>query len=422
MSTATDQQSFIAEQDPEVFAALRAEDRRQEESLECIASENFVSRAVLEAYHSTLTNKYAEGYPGRRYYSGCENADVVEDLARDRLKKLFGANYANVQPHSGAQANAAVFLGILKPGETFMGLSLDQGGHLTHGSKVNFSGRSYNVVPYGVNKDDHRINFDEVARLAREHKPKMIIAGFSAYPRVLDFAKFREIADEVGAVLMADIAHISGLVAVGEHPTSVGVAHITTSTTHKTLRGPRGGIILSNTEEHGKLMNSRVFPGIQGGPLMHVIAAKAVAFGEALRPEFKEYIIQVKANARALAETLEGAGFKLVSGGTDNHIVLLDVGSRGLTGKAAADAMEAVGITANMNAIPFDPNPPAIASGVRLGSPALTTRGFGEDEFRRLGGLIVELMGGIENTTTHERVKAGVAELTRAFPMDRFRL
>ncbi len=422
MNTATERKNWIAAQDPEVAAALRAEDERQENNLECIASENFVSRAVLEAYSSTLTNKYAEGYPGKRYYNGCENADTIETLAIERIKKLFGAAYANVQPHSGAQANAAVFLGFLQPGETFMGLNLAMGGHLTHGSKVNFSGRTYNVVPYGVRRDDHRIDFDEVATLAREHKPKMIIAGFSAYPRVLDFAKFREIADEVGAVLMADVAHIAGLIAVGEHPTSIGVAHVTTSTTHKTLRGPRGGVIMSNTEEHARLMNSRVFPGIQGGPLMHVIAAKAVAFGEALRPDFKDYIVRVKAGAKALAETLLERGFRLVSGGTDNHIVLLDVGSRGLTGKVAADSLHHAGITANMNAVPFDPHPPAITSGVRLGSPALTTRGFGPDEFRRLGHLIVDLLENLENEAAIAKVRGGVRELARAFPMDRFRL
>ncbi len=389
--------NYLKNSDPEAYRILVAEDQRQAHSLEMIASENFVSRSVLEAYSSTLTNKYAEGYPGKRYYNGCEHADEIETLAIERVKKLFGANFANVQPHSGAQANMAVFLGFLQPGDTFLGMDLAHGGHLSHGSKVNFSGRYFNVASYGVRESDHRIDYDEVARIARETKPKLIIAGFSAYSRVLDFARFRQIADDVGAILMADIAHIAGLVAAGEHPTSVGVAHITTTTTHKTLRGPRGGLILSNTEEHAKLMNSRVFPGVQGGPLMHVIAAKAVAFGEALQPDFKDYIRKVKANAQALAETFLSRGFNVVSGGTDNHLVLLDVTKKGVTGSVAADRLHDAGITANKNSIPFDPNPPAVSSGVRFGSPALTTRGM-------------------------ERVKGGVAELSRAFPMDRFRL
>lgn len=414
--------AFIAESDPEVFEILADEDRRQEQSLEMIASENFVSRPVLEAYSSTLTNKYAEGYPGRRYYNGCDHADRIESLAIDRITKLFGAKFANVQPHSGAQANMAVFQGFLKAGDTFLGMDLAHGGHLSHGSKVNFSGRYFNVVSYGVRQDTHRIDYDEVRRLAREHKPKLMIAGFSAYPRELDFGKFREIADEVGAVLMADIAHIAGLVAVGEHPTSIDVAHITTTTTHKTLRGPRGGLILSNTEEHSKLMNSRVFPGTQGGPLMHVIAAKAVAFGEALRPEFKTYIQNVKANARVLAETFLSRGLNVVSGGTDNHIVLLDVTRAGCTGAVAADALDEAGITVNKNAIPFDPHPPAVTSGIRLGSPALTTRGFGVDEFRVVGNLICDLLQNVEDAGTKQRVQAAVAELAGRFPMTGFRL
>ncbi len=414
--------AHVAEVDPETYEILVNEDRRQQNNLEMIASENFVSRAVLEAYSSTFTNKYAEGYPGKRYYNGCENADAIESLAIERLKKLFGANFANVQPHSGAQANTAVFQGFLKAGDTFIGMDLAHGGHLSHGSKVNFSGRYFNVVSYGVRQDDHRIDYDALHKLAKENKPKLIIAGFSAYPRVLDFAKFREIADDVGAVLLADIAHIAGLVAVGEHPTSVGVAHITTSTTHKTLRGPRGGLILSNTEEHNKLMNSRVFPGTQGGPLMHVIAAKAVAFGEALRPDFKDYIVKVKANAKVLAETFLERGLDVVSGGTDNHLVLLDVTKSGATGAVAADALDEVGITANKNGIPFDPHPPAVTSGVRFGSPALTTRGFGTDEFRQVGHLICDLLSNVEDEATRGRVRDGVRELTQRFPMDRFRL
>jgi glycine hydroxymethyltransferase len=414
--------AHIAESDPEVLQILADEDQRQEQSLEMIASENFVSQAVLEAYSSTLTNKYAEGYPGRRYYNGCDHADRIETLAIERAKKLFGADFANVQPHSGAQANMAVFQGFLQPGDTFLGMDLAHGGHLSHGSKVNYSGRYFNVVSYGVRQDNQRIDYDEVRRLALENKPKLIIAGFSAYPRELDFARFREIADEVGAILMADIAHIAGLVAVGEHPTSVGVAHITTTTTHKTLRGPRGGLILSNTEEHNKLMNSRVFPGTQGGPLMHVIAAKAVAFGEALRPEYRDYIRAVKANARALAETFLSRGFNVVSGGTDNHIVLLDVTLRGTTGAVAADALDHAGITVNKNAIPFDPHPPAVASGIRLGSPALTTRGFGVAEFQAVGHLICDLLENVEDPATLQRVRGGVAEMAARFPMSRFRL
>ncbi|MCB1306728.1 MAG: serine hydroxymethyltransferase [Leptospiraceae bacterium] len=413
---------YLKQSDPDVYDILVREDRRQDENLEMIASENFVSRSVLEAYSSTLTNKYAEGYPGKRYYNGCEHADSIESLAIERAKKLFGAEYANVQPHSGAQANMAVFLGFLQPGDTFLGMDLNHGGHLSHGSRVNFSGRYFNVVSYGVRQDDQRIDYDAVHSLAKEHKPKLMIAGFSAYPRELDFARFREIADEVGAILMADIAHIAGLVAVGEHPTSINVAHITTTTTHKTLRGPRGGLILSNTEEHNKLMNSRVFPGTQGGPLMHVIAAKAVAFGEALQADYRTYIKQVKVNANVLAETFMERGFSVVSGGTDNHLVLLDVMSRGVTGAVAADELHAVGITANKNAIPFDTQPPAVASGVRFGSPALTTRGLGADEFRRVGHLICDLLENIEDSKAREQVQAGVRELAQKFPMDRFRL
>jgi glycine hydroxymethyltransferase len=413
---------FLKESDPAVYDILVKEDERQEHSLEMIASENFVSRSVLEAYASTLTNKYAEGYPEKRYYNGCEQADAVEALAIERAKKIFNAAYANVQPHSGAQANAAVFLAALEPGDTFLGMDLSHGGHLTHGSRVNFSGRLYRSIPYGVRESDHRIDFDALRRLAKEHRPKMIIAGFSAYPRILEFDRFREIADEVGAVLMADIAHIAGLVAAGEHPSPIGVAHYVTTTTHKTLRGPRGGLILTHDLELGKTLNSRVFPGIQGGPLMHVIAAKAVAFGEALQPEFKDYICRVKNNAKALAETFLSRGFSVVSGGTDNHIVLLNVASRGLTGAVAADALHKAGITANKNTIPFDPNPPAVASGVRFGSPALTTRGLGVDEFRRVGNLICDLLEAPADDGNINKVAAGVQELCQAFPMDRFRL
>ena len=413
---------FLKQSDPDVYSALVKEDERQENSLEMIASENFVSRSVLEAYSSTLTNKYAEGYPGKRYYNGCEHADTIENIAIERAKQMFGAGFANVQPHSGAQANMAVFLGFMNPGETFLGMDLAHGGHLTHGSKVNFSGRLYNVASYGVDPNTHRIDMDNVRKIARETKPKMIIAGFSAYPRVLDFAKFREIADEVGAVLMADIAHIAGLVVAGEHPTPVGQAHITTTTTHKTLRGPRGGLILTTSEDHAKTINSRVFPGVQGGPLMHVIAAKAVAFGEALKPEFKDYIKRVKENAKVLAETFMSRGFTVVSGGTDNHLILLNVGARGLTGAVAADALHEAGITANKNGIPFDPNPPAVTSGVRFGSPALTTRGFGKDEFVRVGNLICDLLSDAQNPANIQKVNGGVLELARKFPMAGFRL
>jgi glycine hydroxymethyltransferase len=374
---------YLYNTDPEVYEILLKEDKRQENSLEMIASENFVSQSVLEAYTSTLTNKYAEGYPNKRYYNGCEYADAIETSAIERAKKLFNVNFVNVQPHSGAQANAAVFLAFLNPGETFLGMDLSHGGHLTHGSKVNYSGRLYQPIFYGVRKDTETIDFDQIYQLAKEHKPKMIIAGFSAYPRILDFNKFREIADEVNAKLMADIAHIAGLVAAGYHPSPVGVAHVITTTTHKTLRGPRGGMIMTHDEEIAKTINSRVFPGIQGGPLMHVIAAKAVAFGEALRPEYKIYIEKVIENAKVLAETFMQRGMRVVSGGTDNHIVLLDVGKKGLTGNVVADELHAIGITANKNTIPFDPHPPMITSGIRFGSPALTTRGLGKDEFKK---------------------------------------
>jgi glycine hydroxymethyltransferase len=413
---------YLYNTDPEVYEILLKEDKRQENSLEMIASENFVSQSVLEAYTSTLTNKYAEGYPNKRYYNGCEYADAIETLAIERAKKLFNVNFVNVQPHSGAQANAAVFLAFLNPGETFLGMDLSHGGHLTHGSKVNYSGRLYQPIFYGVRKDTETIDFDQIYQLAKEHKPKMIIAGFSAYPRILDFNKFREIADEVGAKLMADIAHIAGLVAAGYHPSPVGVAHVITTTTHKTLRGPRGGMIMTHDEEIAKTINSRVFPGIQGGPLMHVIAAKAVAFGEALRPEYKIYIEKVIENAKVLAETFMQRGMRVVSGGTDNHIVLLDVGKKGLTGNVVADELHAIGITANKNTIPFDPHPPMITSGIRFGSPALTTRGLGKDEFKKIGNIICDLIENINDETIKSKLKKEVEEITTHFPMNKFRL
>lgn len=413
---------YLYNTDPEVYEILLKEDKRQENSLEMIASENFVSQSVLEAYTSTLTNKYAEGYPNKRYYNGCEYADAIETLAIERAKKLFNVNFVNVQPHSGAQANAAVFLAFLNPGETFLGMDLSHGGHLTHGSKVNYSGRLYQPIFYGVRKDTETIDFDKIYQLAKEHKPKMIIAGFSAYPRILDFNKFREIADEVGAKLMADIAHIAGLVAAGYHPSPVGVAHVITTTTHKTLRGPRGGMIMTHDEEIAKTINSRLFPGIQGGPLMHVIAAKAVAFGEALRPEYKTYIEKVIENAKVLAETFMQRGMRVVSGGTDNHIVLLDVGKKGLTGNVVADELHAIGITANKNTIPFDPHPPMITSGIRFGSPALTTRGLGKDEFKKIGNIICDLIENINDETIKSKLKKEVEEITTQFPMNKFRL
>ena len=413
--------STLESQDKEIFAALRKEDERQEQSLELIASENFVSKAVLEAYHSTLTNKYAEGYPGKRYYNGCENADTVESIAIERAKKMFGADYANVQPHSGAQANMAVFLAALDPGDTFMGMNLAHGGHLSHGSPVNFSGRNYKVVPYGVRKDNQLIDYEEVERLAKEHKPKLIVVGASAYPRTIDFARFAEITKSVGAKLMADIAHIAGLVTAGFHPSPVPYCDYVTSTTHKTLRGPRGGLILSKAENE-KVLNSRVFPGVQGGPLMHVIAAKAVAFGEALQPSFKTYIENVVKNAKVLSDVFLSRGFRVISGGTDNHLVLVDVSVKGLTGLEAADRMDAAHITINKNGIPFDEKPPAVTSGIRLGSPALTTRGLNADDFKRVGNLICDLLENISDEKTFQNVKAGVAEITKAYPMKNFRL
>ncbi len=411
----------IAAQDAYIFEAIQKENRRQNENLELIASENFVSRAVLQAYATTFTNKYAEGYPGKRYYNGCVNMDSVEQIAIDRAKAIFKADMANVQPHSGAQANMAVFFAALEPGDTFLGMDLAHGGHLSHGSKVNFSGRFFNVVSYGVRKDTERIDYDQVASLAREHKPKLIIAGASAYPREIDFTRFREIADEVGAKLLVDMAHIAGLVAAGLHPSPVPLADFVTTTTHKTLRGPRGGLILAKNE-YEKVLNSRVFPGMQGGPLMHVILAKAVAFGEALQPEFLTYQKQVIANAKVLSETIAGRGFRIVSGGTDNHLILVDLTVKNITGRDAADQLDEAGFTVNKNGIPFDPNPPAVSGGIRLGSPALTTRGFREAEFRQVGNLICDCLDKIGDKEQILKTRMQVLELAERFPMDKLQL
>jgi glycine hydroxymethyltransferase len=406
----------LAEVDPEVYQAIQHEVERQDSQLELIASENFTSEAVLQATASVFTNKYAEGYPGKRYYGGCEFTDVVENLARERAKKLFGAEYANVQPHSGSQANQAAYAAVCSPGDVVMGLNLAHGGHLTHGHKLNFSGKTYQIIPYGVRQEDERIDYDEVERLAREHRPKMIVAGGSAYPRTLDFARFRQAADAVGAVLMVDMAHISGLVAAGLHPNPCEYADIVTSTTHKTLRGPRAGIILAK-EKYAAAIDKNVFPGIQGGPLVHVIAAKAVCLREAMEPEFRDYQKQVLANARALAETLMETGFRVVSGGTDTHLLLLDVFSKGIRGREAEQALDRARITVNKNAIPFDVNPPMNPSGIRLGSPAVTTRGFGEVEMREVGALIAEALHDIANEDTLAAVRRRVGVLTDRFPL-----
>ena len=411
----------LAEVDPEVYQAIQHEVERQHSQLELIASENFVSDAVAEATASVFTNKYAEGYPGKRYYGGCEFTDVVENLARERAKKLFGAEYANVQPHSGSQANQAAYASVLSPGDTIMGLNLAHGGHLTHGHPLNFSGKSYKVIPYGVRKDDERIDYDEVERLAREHQPKLIITGASAYPRIIDFARFRQIADAVGAVFLVDMAHIAGLVAAGLHPNPCQYADIVTSTTHKTLRGPRAGLILAK-EKYGPAIDKTVFPGIQGGPLVHVVAAKAVCFQEAMQPDFIDYQKQVVANARALAESLIDAGFRVVSGGTDTHLLLLDVFSKGLRGKEAEKALDRARITVNKNAIPFDTNPPFNPSGIRLGSPAVTTRGFEEAEMRQVGALIAEVLGNIASEETIAAVRRKVDALTVRFPLYNWKL
>lgn len=409
--------------DPALKTAIDQELGRQQHEIELIASENIVSAAVMEAQGSVLTNKYAEGYPGRRYYGGCQFVDTAEELARDRAKELFSCSYVNVQPHSGAQANQAVFFAMLEPGDTFMGLNLAAGGHLTHGSPVNQSGKWFNVVPYGVDPINHLIDYDEVEKLARENKPKLIIAGGSAYPRIIDFKRFREIADSVGAKLMVDMAHFAGLVAGGQHPNPLDYADVVTTTTHKTLRGPRGGMILSNDTELGKKFNSSVFPGLQGGPLMHVIAAKAVAFGEALRPEFKQYSAQVVENAQALAATMVAGGFDVVSGGTDTHLMLIDLRPKSLTGKAAEAALGRAAITCNKNGIPFDPESPFVTSGIRLGSPAGTSRGFGVDEFKHVGELILETLDGLAtngeegNAAIEAAVELKVRALTDRFPI-----
>ncbi|BDG45276.1 serine hydroxymethyltransferase [Saccharococcus caldoxylosilyticus] len=408
--------NYLPQQDPQVFAAIENERKRQHSKIELIASENFVSRAVMEAQGSVLTNKYAEGYPGRRYYGGCEYVDVVEDLARERAKKLFGAEHANVQPHSGAQANMAVYFTVLKHGDTVLGMNLSHGGHLTHGSPVNFSGIQYNFVEYGVDPETHVIDYDDVLEKARVHKPKLIVAGASAYPRIIDFKRFREIADEVGAYLMVDMAHIAGLVAAGLHPNPVPYAHFVTTTTHKTLRGPRGGMILCK-EEFAKQIDKAIFPGIQGGPLMHVIAAKAVALGEALQDDFKTYAQNIVNNAKRLVEALKNEGFTLVSGGTDNHLLLVDLRPQGLTGKAAEKVLDEVGITVNKNTIPYDPESPFVTSGIRIGTAAVTTRGFGLEEMDEIASIISLVLKHHEDEAKLEEARQRVAALTEKFPL-----
>jgi len=422
MSTPSFFSTGVADADPAVALALRRELQRQRDQIELIASENIVSSAVLEAQGSAFTNKYAEGYPGKRYYGGCEFADVVEQLAIDRLCELFGAKYANVQPHSGAQANTAVMLALVQPGDTVLGMALAAGGHLTHGAKPALSGRWFKAVQYGVRREDSLIDYDEVERLALEHSPKLIIAGFSAYPRVIDWARFRAIADRVGALLMVDMAHVAGLVATGQYPSPVPHAHVTTSTTHKTLRGPRGGVILTNDEALAKKINSAVFPGTQGGPLMHVIAAKAVAFGEALQPSFKVYAQQVVANARALGDVLKAGGLDLVTGGTDNHLLLVDLRPLGLKGNQTEVALERAGITCNKNGIPFDDEKPTVTSGIRVGTAACTTRGFGIEEFREVGRLMLEVFHALKSNPQGDveaeaAVRQRVAALTARFPI-----
>lgn len=407
----------LKQSDPEIAKEIDLELNRQRTKLELIASENIVSKAVMEAQGSVLTNKYAEGYPGKRYYGGCEYVDVVEQVAIDRAKKLFGAEYANVQPHSGAQANMAVFFALLTPGDTVMGMNLTDGGHLTHGSPVNMSGKYFNIVPYGVDKETERIDYDALEKKAEECKPKLIVAGASAYARIIDFPRLAEIAHKVGAYLMVDIAHIAGLVAAGLHPSPVPYADVVTTTTHKTLRGPRGGMILCRDAEFGKQFNKAVFPGIQGGPLMHVIAAKAVALGEALRPEFKEYAKQIIKNAQALAETLQADGFRIVSGGTDTHLMLVDLTSKGITGKEAQTVLDEVNITANRNTIPFEPRSPFVTSGIRLGSPALTTRGFKEDDMREVGNIIALVLNDPTNEEKKEEARRRVAALCEKYPL-----
>ena len=406
----------LAESDPEIYEMIVKETERQNSRLELIASENFTSEAILEAAGSIFTNKYAEGYPGKRYYGGCEYVDVVENLARDRAKKLFRAEYANVQPHSGSQANEAAYASVLKPGDTVLGMNLAHGGHLTHGHPLNFSGKLYKIVPYGVRRDDERIDYDEVARLAEEHKPKMIVAGGSAYPRIIDFARFRQIADSVGAILMVDMAHFSGLVASGVHPNPCEHADIVTSTTHKTLRGPRSGMILAK-EKYGAAIDKTVFPGVQGGPLVHIVAAKAVCFKEAATPEFVAYSKRVVTNAQTLAAGLAASGFRVVSGGTDTHLMLVDVFAKGVRGKEAELALDHAYITANKNAIPFDTNPPLNPSGMRFGSPAVTTRGFGEGEMREVAALITRVLENITREDVRAEVRSRVEALTARFPL-----
>ena len=410
----------LADRDPDIAAAIAREATRQQHQIELIASENIVSRAVLEAQGYILTNKYAEGYPGKRYYGGCEFVDIAEELAIERARKLFNCGFVNVQPNSGSQANQAVFLAVLKPGDTILGMSLAAGGHLTHGARPNQSGKWFNAVQYGVRPDDHLIDFEEVSRLARAHRPQMIIAGGSAYPRQIDFRRFREIADEVGAILLVDMAHFAGLVAGGAHPSPLDHCHIATTTTHKTLRGPRGGMILTNDEALARKINSAIFPGIQGGPLMHVIAGKAVAFGEALTPEFRTYAAQVVSNARAMAAACRAAGLDVVSGGTDAHLALIDLRPKNVNGRDTEAALERAYITCNKNGIPFDPAPPTITSGVRVGSPAGTTRGFGEAEFTQIGqwiGEIVDALASGDSAATEEKVRAEVKALTARYPI-----
>ncbi len=423
VDTTTFFKAHLKETDPELYATIEDELNRQQEEIELIASENIVSRAVLDAAGSVLTNKYAEGYPGRRYYGGCQVVDITETLAIERAKKIFGAGFANVQPNSGSQANQGVFNALIKPGDTILGLSLACGGHLTHGSPVNQSGKWFNAVHYGVNKETHLIEMEEVRTMAHQHKPKIIIAGGSAYPRDIDFAGFRQIADEVGAFLMVDMAHVAGLIAVGAYPSPFPHAHVVTTTTHKTLRGPRGGMILTNDEAIAKKINSAIFPGIQGGPLMHVIAGKAVAFGEALKPEFKEYITRVKDSANALGEVLVDGGLALVSGGTDSHVLLVDLRPKGLTGNHAEKSLGRAHITCNKNGVPYDPEKPMVTSGIRLGTPAGASRGFGVEEFREIGNMIVEVMDGLKangpegNGAVEEKVKAQAIALCRRFPI-----
>ena len=413
--------SFLEKIDPELHQAIKAETRRQAQNIELIASENFVSEAVLEAQGCIMTNKYAEGYPGNRYYGGCEFVDMAENLAIERCKKLFGADHVNVQPHSGTQANMAVYFATVQPGDTVLGMNLSHGGHLSHGSPANFSGKFYKIVAYGVDRETETIDYGEVKKLVREHKPKLIVVGASAYPRIIDFKKFREAADEVGAVIMADIAHIAGLVATGLHPTPIPVCEYVTSTTHKTLRGPRGGLIMCK-QDYAKTLNSRVFPGSQGGPLMHIIAAKAAAFKEALTPEFKEYQRQIIKNAQAMADELKNQGFRLVSGGTDNHMMLVDLTSAGVTGKEAQEVLDRANITVNKNGIPFDTKGPQVTSGIRIGTPAVTTRGMKENEMRLIASCIADVIKNIHNETKIKAVSEKIKSICVKFPLYQYRI